>query len=179
MIPYGILIKQNRIIMQHSLVIWQKKFGLLKPSKFIATAVPLICLFTVMFSAVSYFTSTGITPAIFASELFINVALITSFMFLNAVKTVREYGATIKEEKLQLVLKEDVLEITTEFSKEIVPYEDIALCFEKDFVVTLMCDENSFPVAISKMHFEKGSYDIFVSLLKSKLPGKYEKRGEN
>lgn len=179
MIPYGIIIKQNRIIMQHSLVIWQKKFGLLKPSKFIGTAVPLICLFTVMFSAVSYFTSTGITPAIFVGELLMNVALIGSLMFLNGIKTVREYAAAMKEEKLQLVLKEDVLEITTEYSKEIVPYEDIALCFEKDFVVTLMCDEKSFPVAISKMHFEKGDYNIFVSLLKSKLPGKYEKRGEN
>lgn len=179
MIPYGIIIKQNRIIMQQSLVIWQKKFGLLKPSKFIATAVPLICLFTVMFSVVSYFTSTGLTPAIFAGELILNTALICVFIFLSAVKTVREYAAAMKEEKIQLVIKEDVLEITSEFSKIIVPYEDIAFCFEKDFVVTLMCDKNTFPVAISKMHFIKGDYDTFVSLLKSRLPGKYEKRGEN
>ena len=133
MLPYGIIIKQNRIVMQHSLVIWQKKFGLLSPSKFIGTSLPLICLFTVLFSVVSYFTSTGLTPAIFAGELLLNTALICVFMFLSAVKTVREYATAMKEEKIQLVIKEDALEITTEFSRIIVPYEDIAFCYEKDF----------------------------------------------
>lgn len=179
MLPYGIIIKQNRIIMQNSLVIWQKKFGILKPSKFLGTAVPLICAFTVLFSAVSYFTSEGLTPLMFVSELLLNAVLIVTFMLLNAIKTIREYAATMKEDRIQLVLKEDVIEITTEFSKEVVPYEKIDLCFEKNFVVVLMCDKYSFPIAISKMHFEKGNYDVFVSHLKSKLPGKYEKRGEN
>lgn len=179
MLPYGIVIKQNRIVMQHSLLIWQKKYGLLKPSKFIRTALPYICLFTVIFSVVSFFTSGEITPLMFIGELALNTALISSYMFLNAVKTVREYSASMKEEKIQLVLKEDVLEITTEFSKEIVPYEDIALCYEKDFVVTVICDKNNFPIAVSKMHFIKGNYDVFVSHLKSRLPHIYEKRGEN
>lgn len=179
MLPYGIVIRQNRIVLQHSLLIWQKKFGLLKPSNFIRTVLPYICLFTVIFSVVSYFTSGEITPLTFAGELILNTALVSSFMFLNAVKTVKDYAATMKEEKIQLVLKEDVLEITTEYTKEVVSYKDIALCYEKDFVVTVICDKNNFPVSISKMHFVKGNYDIFVSHLKNRLPYVYEKRGEN
>ena len=83
-----------------------------------------------------------------------------------------------REENIQLVLTESTLEITTEFSKEVIPYNEIDFCFEKNFLITLITDKNNFPLSISKTHFIKGDYDTFTSLLKSKIPGAYVKKGE-
>ena len=33
MIPYGIVIKQNRVVLQQSLMLWQRKFGILQKSE--------------------------------------------------------------------------------------------------------------------------------------------------
>ena len=100
-------------------------------------------------------------------------------MYLTVFKTVKDYAATARTERIQLVLTEDTLEITTDFSKEIIPYNEIDFCYEKNFLLTLITDKNSFPVSVSKVHVEKGDYDTFVSLLKSRITGRYEKKGEN
>ncbi len=179
MIPYGIIIKQNRIVMQQSLLFWQKRFGLLSPSKFIATAIPVLSVFAVIYSAATIIFESTFTPLNLFIGIAMNMGLLAFLMYLTAVKTVKDYAATTKEENVQLVLTEDTLEITTEFSKEVIPYNEIDLCFEKNFLLTVITDKNAFPLSISKMHFVNGDYDMFVSLLKSKVPGRYEKRGEN
>ena len=179
MIPYGIIIKQNRLVMQQSLMVWQRKFGLLNPVKFILSAIPLLCIFACIFSAASFLFEKEFSLFVFFGDLVMNLGILALLMFFSAVKTVREYAATAKEEKIQLVLTQEALEITTEFTKETVPYSEIDSCFEKDFLLTVISDKNNFPVSVSKMHVEKGSYDVFVSLLKSRIPDRYEKRGEN
>lgn len=179
MLPYGIIIKQNRLILQQSLTLWQRKFGLLRPGKFIASSLPLVCVFTVFYSLAIVISEKEFSLMSLITGVVMNVVFVAFLMYLSAVKTVREYAAATKEENIQLVLKEDELEITTEFSRETVPYSEIDLCYEKDFIVTLITDKNSFPLSISKMHFVKGNYDVFVSLLKSRLPDRYEKKGEN
>ena len=179
MLPYGIVIKQNRIVLQQSLTVWQRKYGLLKTSRFVVSAIPLVSVFAVLYSAAVIIFEKDFSFVSFAGGLAINMSFLAILMYVTALKTVREYASTVREEKLQLVLKENVLEITTEFSKEVVPYEEIDLCYEKDFLLTLITDKNSFPVSVSKMNFVKGNYDIFVSLLKSRIPDRYEKRGEN
>ena len=179
MIPYGVIIKQNRIVMQQSLLFWQKRFGLLSPSKFVASAIPLLSVFAVVYStATAAFERDFSVVGLFIGIL-MNMGFIAFLMYLTAVKTVKDYAATAREENIQLVLTEDTLEITTEFSKEVVPYNEIDLCFEKNFLLTVITDKNAFPLSVSKMHFVNGDYDIFVSLLKSKVSGRYEKRGEN
>ena len=100
-------------------------------------------------------------------------------MYTTAMKTAREYAAAIKEQRMQFVLKEDVIEITTEFSKTVIPYDKIDFCFEKDFLVTLIFDRYDFPFSIPKTCIEKGNYDLFVNILKSKIPDRYVKKGEN
>ena len=179
MLPYGIIIRQNRLVLQQSLTVWQKKYGILKPGKFIASVIPVLCAFAVLFSAASVIFEKDFSVLTLLTGLGMNTVFVAFLMFLSALKTVREYAATAKEEKIQLVLKEDNLEITTEFTKEIIPYSEIDLCYEKNFLLTVIYDKNSFPLSVSKMHFVKGSYDIFVSLLKSRIPDRYEKRGEN
>lgn len=179
MIPYGIIIKQNRIVMQQSLIFWQKRFGFLSPGKFVASAIPLLSVFAVIYSAATVVFESGFTPLTLFIGIAMNMGLLAFLMYLTAIRTVKEYAATTREENIQLVLTEDTLEITTEFSKEVVSYNDIDLCFEKNFLLTVITDKNTFPLSISKMHFLNGDYDTFVSLLKSKVPDRYEKRGEN
>lgn len=179
MLPYGIVIKQNRLVLQQSLNLWQRKYGLLKPSRFIASSIPLISVFAIFYSVAAVVFEKDFSLVSFIGGLIINLALLAIIMYTTAIKTVREYAATAKEENIQLVLKEEELEITTEFSKEVVPYGEIDLCYEKDFLLTVITDKNSFPISVSKMNFVKGNYDIFVSLLKSRIPDRYEKRGEN
>jgi len=179
MIPYGIIIKQNRIVMQQSLLLWQKRFGLLSPSKFVASSIPLLSAFAVVYSIATVVFESSFSPIALFTGILMNMVLLAFLMYLTAVKTVKDYAATTREENIQLVLNEDTLEITTEFSKEVVPYNEIDLCFEKNFLLTVITDKNAFPLSISKMHFVNGEYDMFVSLLKSKVPGRYEKRGDN
>ena len=179
MIPYGIVIRQNKIVMQQSLILWQKKYGLLRPGKFIASAIPFISAFIVILSAAVMLFQKSVSPVTAIGGVIFNTGIIALMMYFTAMKTVREYAATTREENIQLVLTEDALEITTEFSKEIIPYGEIELCYEKNFLLTIITDKNAFPISVSKMHFLKGNYDTFVSLLKAMLPDRYEKRGEN
>lgn len=179
MIPYGIVIKQNRIVLQQSLLLWQKKYGLLKMSKFVASAIPLLSLFAIAVCAATVLLEKSFSAFDIFSGILMNMLLVAFIMYTTALKTVKDYAAATKEENIQLVLKEECIEITTEFSKETIPYDEIELCYEKNFLLTLITDKNAFPLCVSKMHFVKGDYDTFVSLLKSRLPHKYEKRGEN
>lgn len=179
MIPYGIVIKQNRLVLQQSLIVWQKKFGLLNLSKFIGSAIPLLSVFAVILCVVTVIFQESFNIITLISGILLNVFFIGFLMYLTAFKTVKEYAATSKSEKIQLVLNEETLEITTEFSKEVVPYNEIDFCYEKDFLLTIITDKNNFPLSVSKVHVDKGDYDMFVSLLKRKIPGKYVKKGEN
>lgn len=178
MFPYGIVVKQNRSVFQQSLILWQKKYGILKMSKFIVSAILPVLLFFVSYVAVSIFVD---------KEEMLSTLLVTSvfycffiglFLYLTAMRAVRDFART-NDKKLQIVLKDETLEVTTEFTKEVFPYSEIELCYEKNFLLTIICDSKSLPVAVSKVQVEKGNYDMFVSLLKSKVPGRYEKRGEN
>ncbi len=179
MTPYGIIIKQNRIVMQQSLILWQQRFGLLSPSKFVVSAIPFISVFAVVYGIVTVLFEESFSMTALFIGIVMNMVFLAFLMYLTAVKTVKEYAATVREENIQLVLTEDTLEITTEFSKEVVPYNEIALCFEKNFLLTVITDKSAFPLSVSKMHFVNGNYDMFVSILKSKVHGRYEKRGEN
>ena len=138
MIPYGIVIKQNRLVLQQSLIVWQKKFGLLKLSKFIGSAIPLLSVFAVILCVVTVIFQESFNIITLISGILLNVFFIGFLMYLTAFKTVKEYAATAKSEKIQLVLNEETLEITTEFSKEVVPYNEIDFCYEKDFLLTII-----------------------------------------
>ena len=179
MIPYAIVIKQNKIVLQQSLMLWQRKYGILSGKKFVLSAIPLLSVFAVIYAAVTVIFESGFSVFSFFSGILMNMLILAFLMYLTAVKTVKDYAATAKEENIQLLLTGDSLEITTAFSKEIVPYGEIDLCYEKNFLLTVVTDKNSFPLSVSKMHLVKGDYDTFTSLLKSKVPYIYEKRGEN
>lgn len=179
MIPYGIIIKENGLALQQSYVIWQKKFGLLKPGTFFKISLPVLTFFTVLSVALQAASEkeAGVSSILFT---FIAVLFFTVlYLYLAAMKTVKQYGENISERKIQLLLKENEIEIMTEFSKDSIPYDEIDYCFEKDFLVTLIYDRYNFPISISKVNVEKGNYDVFVSLLQSRIPGRYEKKGEN
>jgi len=145
MIPYGIIIKQNRIVMQQSLLFWQKRFGLLSPSKFVVSAIPLLSAFAVVYGIATTVFESDFSPAGLFIGILMNMTFLAFLMYLTAVRTVKEYAATAKEENIQLVLTEDTLEITTEFSKEAVPYNEIDLCFEKNFLLTVIPIKMRFP----------------------------------
>ena len=179
MIPYGIVIKQNRMVLQQSLMLWQRKFGILSGGKFIASSIPFLSVFAVIYAAVTVIFEKEFSVFSLFGGIVMNMLLMAFLMYLTATKIVKEYAATAREENIQLVLTEDTLEITTAFSKEVVPYSEIDLCFEKNFLLTVITDKNAFPLCVSKMHFVKGDYDTFTSLLKSKVRERYEKRGEN
>lgn len=179
MLPYGIVFKQNRQTMQQALTVWQKKFGLLKADNIIKKSILPIVFFSVFYVSISVLVEKEYNVFYMLYGLFLNCGLIITYIYLTAVKTVREYAQTVKESKVQIVLKEDFMEITTKFSKEIIPYNEIELCFEKDFFLTVIYDRYSFPIPISKVFIEKGNYDIFISLLKSRVGNRYVKKGEN
>lgn len=179
MLPYGVIIRENRLTMQQAFIVWQKKFGILKPSAFIKTVLfPLV-----MLSAVYFVGSMFLDKHFTVESAFITVAIYAVFlgiyMYSAALKTVRDFAATSKDRRVQLVFKDEAMEIVTEFSKETVYYDEIDFCYEKDFLLTVIFDKGNFPLSVSKMNFEKGDYDTVVSIIRSKLPGKYEKKGEN
>ncbi len=178
MTPYGIIVKQSRAAMQQSYIFWQKRYGLLSGKKFIAASIPVLSLFAVIYCAITVIIEKQASAVGLFSGICMNMLLIAFLMYVNALRTVKEYALTAKEEKLQLVLNEDTIEITTAYSKEIVPYSEIELCFEKNFLITLITDKNNFPLSISKTHIVKGDYDTFTSLLKSRIPSAYVKKGE-
>lgn len=179
MLPYGIIIKQNRAAMQQSVSLWQKKFGILNFGRFLKISFPSILIFSAISIALQLLTQKEENPLTTVIMLIIICSFTVAYMYISAMRTVKQYSENVKEKRVQLVLKEETLEITTEFSKEIIPYSEIDYCYEKDFLVTLMYDKKNFPISLSKVNFEKGNYDVFVSILKSKIPDRYEKRGEN
>ena len=179
MIPYGIVIRENKIALQQSFVIWQRKFGLLKAGKFIKESFPVIFIIMTLSLIFFYIFDRNVDVFSLLYTFALIIVFSVSYFYLTAMKTIKQYAETAKEKNIQLVLKDDVLEITTEFSKEEIPYDEIDCCYEKDFLVTLIYDKNNFPLSVSKTNFIKGDYDIFVSLLKEKIPGRYEKKGEN
>ena len=179
MTPYAIIIKQNRAVLQQSLMLWQRRYGILSGKKFLFSSIPLISVFSVIYAAVTVIFESGFSLISLFSGIVMNMLILAFLMYLTALKTVKDYALTAREENVQLLINEDTLEITTAFSKEVVPFGEIELCFEKNFLLTVITDKNAFPLGISKMHFVKGDYDTFTSLLKSKVPYVYEKRGEN
>lgn len=179
MLPYGIIIRENRLTLQQSFIIWQRKFGFLKADKFLKISLPIILSIMALSLVFLFVFDKNIDIITLLYTLVLVIGFSASYFYLSAMRTVREYAENTKERRVQVVLKEEVLEITTDFSKEVIPYKEIDCCFEKDFLVTLIYDKKSFPLSIAKTNFEKGNYDVFVSLLKSKLPGRYEKKGEN
>lgn len=178
MIPYGIIIKQSKASLQQSYVLWQKKYGLLSAKKFFAAAIPLLSLFAAAYCAVTVIFEKEFSVISLFSGIVMNMLLVAFLMYSSAVRIVKDYAITAKEERLQLVLNEDFIEITTEFTKEVVPYSEIDLCFEKNFLLTVITDKNTFPLSISKTHILTGDYDTFTSLLKSKVAYRYVKKGE-
>lgn len=178
MTPYGIIVKQSRAAMQQSYIFWQKKYGLLSGKKFIASSIPVLSIFAVVYCAVTVIFEKEASALSLFSGIIMNMLLIAFIMYSNAIRTVKEYALTAREEKLQLVLNEDTIEITTAFSKEIIPYSEIELCFEKNFLITIITDKNAFPLSITKTHFLTGDYDTFTSILKSRIPAAYVKKGE-
>ena len=179
MLPYGVIIKEKRPTLQQAFLVWQKKCGILQPARFIKTAaLPLIVLAAVYFVASmlldKYFT---VESALFT--VIIYVVFLGIYMYSSAAKNVRDFASGSKDRRVQLVFKDEAVELVTEFSKEIFYYDEIDYCFEKDFLITLIFDKDNFPLSISKMNFEKGDYDTVASILRNKLPGRYEKKGEN
>ena len=179
MIPYGIIYRLNKRALQQSYIVWQKKYGLLSPKKFISVITPMISVFYVIFCAASVIFDKEINLYILLSDVLMNGLLLAILAYLDCVKAVREYAVSMNEENIQLVLKENELEITTAFSKEIVPYSEIDFCIEKDFLLTVITDKNTFPLSVPKMSVLKGNYDNFTSLLKSKVSDRYRKKGDN
>lgn len=178
MIPYGIIIKQNRTSMQQSYIFWQRKYGLLSGKKFIAAVIPFLSVFAIIYCGVTVVFEKNFSLISLFSGIVMNMLLVAFLMFASAMKTVKEYAFTAKEENIQLVLNEDTLEITTAYSKEVVPYNEIELCFDKNFLLTIITDKNAFPLSISKMSFITGDYEVFTSILKGKLAHRYVKKGE-
>lgn len=179
MFPYGIVINQDRFSLQQAVILWQRKFGILKAKNiFIFCVLPAVVFSVIYASAILLLDKENSFTAII-------IATVTYFVFLSiyialtAIRSVKEFSSSSKNTKMQLVLKQEVIEITTEFSKEVIPYDEIAFCFEKNFLLTLIYDKNSIPVAVAKMLIEKGDYEIFVALLKSRIADRYEKKGES
>lgn len=179
MLPYGVIIRENRLTMQQAFMVWQRKFGYLKPTTFIScTILPLIVLVAIYIVGSLFLDKeSSIEVSLVSGVLY--AILLAAYMYTTVIKTVKDFTVTSRDRRVQLVLKEEAIEIVTDFSKETVFYDEIDLCYEKNFLVTLIFDKGNFPLSISKMHFERGDYDTFVEILRNKLPGKYEKKGEN
>lgn len=179
MLPYGIIINQDRFSLQQAIMLWQRKFGIFKTKNIL-----LFCIFpALLFSIIYAFAillldkENSFTAIIIATVIYF--VFLGIYIALTAIRSAKEFSASSKNIRMQLVLKQEALEITTEYSREVIPYDEIAFCFEKNFLLTLIYDKNSLPVAVAKMLIEKGDYETFVALLKSKIADRYEKKGES
>lgn len=175
MIPYGIVIKENRQALQKSCSLWQRKFGFLSFGRFIKESFLSLIIMVAVFIALLVITDQDVT-IVYAG--IVAVAITGFYLYSAVVRTVRDFAQVTREKNIQLVLKEDTIEITTEYSRETVPYNEIFYCIEKDFIITLIIDKHSMPVSVPKMNVLKGNYDTFASLLRSKIADRYEKKGD-
>ena len=129
MIPYGIVIRENKLALQQSFVIWQRKFGLLKAGKFIKESFPVIFIIMALSLIFFYIFDRNIDVFSLLYTFGLIIVFSVSYFYLTAMKTIKQYAETAKEKNIQLVLKDDVIEITTEFSKEVISYDEIDCCY--------------------------------------------------
>ncbi len=175
--PYGIIYRQNQALARESIFIWQKRYGFLRLSAFLKVSVLPVIGFAVLYFVIYML----INKQLNVSEIALGVLTQSGFLFvLMLIELLRSVKAfTPKSEgKIQAVLKDEMLEITTAYSKEVIPYNEIELCVEKNFILTIIYDKNTIPLSVAKMQLEKGNYDMFVSLLKEKVSDKFIKKGE-
>lgn len=178
--PYGIILKEDKFELQESYLIWQKKFGILKISTFIKSVVLPVSVFSVLLFILTIISDKMKNDVNIEASLAVTAVYGLFFMYYvygTAKRTVKGFTGNPKGRRVQVVLKEDTMEILTEYSKEIIYYEEIELCYEKNFILTVIYDKGTFPLTISKMSVEKGDYNTFISMLEHRIPEKYQKKG--
>ncbi len=167
--PYGIVYKDNLFALEQSCKIWQKKFGVLRPSallKVIAMIeIPVIIASPVLF-IIDDNTVFGILSALFIMVFVAAASFITSKSYIKQMAR-----QNISPYQKQAVIFDDRIEFTTPYSKSAYTFDEIVYCEEFEGVITIVFDSGAIPVSIYKSGVGKGSYDEFSFMLRDKIIG--------
>lgn len=171
--PYGILFNNNTGAMTQSILLWQKKYGVLRPAFFLPFSV-VVCLIS---------TALSFAFALYIKQIdFIFYTLILEYavlMFYVSGEAVSLTKKLVSQEHvtMEAVIYDEYMTVKTRFTKDTLYYDEITCCIEKNFILTLIHDKYAMPFSIAKINVTKGSYDEFAEKLKEKLGGKFVQKG--
>ena len=104
------IIKENGLAIQQSYVIWQKKFGILRFGVFIKTSLPFLIFFTASSVVLQLVSQKEVDINTIAFTFFIVLFFTALYLYLAAMKTVKQFGENIRERKIQVLLKENEID---------------------------------------------------------------------
>ncbi len=176
MAPYGIVFKEDINLLNESVRVWQKKYGVLKISTLLKASAFFFTLFAVPGLIISIVTSQTDT-LIFSFALFAAISVIYSWLVLKKRFIKQITNSNYQNCEKQIVLYGDCLEITTAYGKGRYYYDEIACIHENKGIITVIIDSAAFPYSVCPHGIIKGDYLKFAEILQQRASAKYEYRG--
>lgn len=169
MTPYGIVYKDNPFAMEHSCAVWQKKYGVLKPS-FLIKTISLIVLFVILINSLLVLFKIGEPDIMLYTSVMMSVCFSFIVYFTYKTNYVRQMAkANISVYQKQAVLFDFKIEFTSPYAKSEFYYDEILYCEEKAGILTIILDKGMIPVSIYSACVGKGDYEKFTAILKEKI----------
>lgn len=169
MTPYGIVYKDNIFALEHSCLVWQKKYGVLRASSLIKTVAVITLLIFLINGALYLFNMQEadflIFTSVFMSVLF---AFLVYFSFKTTYVKQLAKGSMSLYQK-QAVLFEDRIEFTAPYARSVFYYSEILCYEEKAGILTIIPDKGMLPISIYSSCVGKGSYNEFIRIFKEKM----------
>lgn len=172
MTPYGIVYKDNSYALEHSCKIWQKKYGVMKPSS-LFKAIAFLEVPIILITLVNLLFERNIVSFILYTLIMSLYAAVLTYITANTVfvKHMARNNMTLYQK--QAVIFDDRIEFTSPYAKSVYSYDEILYYEENADIITLVLDTGALPVSIYKACVGKGSYDEFSRLLREKLDSYY------
>lgn len=181
MTPYSIVFKKDERCNLGAVTLWQKKYGILK-GRFIFTLCFLINFFAALLTFFSMYLEEDYNA--FGTMIFVILEIILfTYIIVRTLRAkiipemAKNCDCRIREcsDKTQITLRENDIEIKTQYKKTNYFYDEIEHCFDKGTFAAIIVDRHTYPVVVPFISLEEGSKETFSAILKEKLQEKYER----
>ena len=176
MTPYGIVFKEDINLLNESIRVWQKKYGVLKGMTVLKASMFIFAVFAVPSLVMSIVTSKTDT-LILSFALFAVISVIYSWLVIKKRYIKQIALSNYQKTEKQIVLYGDYLEVTTPFAKGRYYYDEIALIHEEKGIITIIIDSAACPYSVCPHGIIKGNYLKFAEMLQQRAGEKYEYKG--
>ena len=167
MTPYGIIYRENPYSYEQSVGIWQRKFGVMKLSLLIKTALAINIVVAVLYFAAGYILKDSSYFYIFPIHFIANFISVYMVMRTTNIKNVA--SQCMQKTDVQLVFYDEKITFTTPYSRSEYYYGELVYCKEKNGCITIIVDEGVAPISLQKEFIKKGDYLLVRKILSEKL----------